>query len=774
MKMKSAVAALLLGTSSLVWFDAAIAADFDVEVEGSPYTASSTLNVDKVYFGNLVGGTSFTDSGYAMNSNGEARVGSDASSDGNLVTFTGDGADWLAQGHLSVGYAGSENDMSILDGATVDMRINASFFDLSLGKLDGSNDNTLTVSGAGSALNLGGDDSLSSGGTIYVGRSGTGNTFTIDDGATVVSKQARIGGGTDSNGVATGNSAVVDGDGSTWTLYGTLRVGSGTSSNSSANNLTVSDGGEVAAYKTVHLGFDASSDDNTVLVTGKDSKLSAGVGTNVYADGVNIGAAIGSTGNKVTVTDSGELDVTGKLYIRADNKIVLSDNAKVTADVFTMDADSHYDLEVDAGNPISFDVTNTATLNGTLTTTYTGSLNKLYNVLTAGTISGTFADLDATALNRGFSASVGYTATEANLDLVAHLGEGDVLGKNQRNVANGLNAAFNAGTTLGSDFVDVYDLEGQALQSTLNLMSGESNVYGMTSGVWNADNQLRSALRANSLSGVAGGWAGILGSSSTADEDIGGGTNGSDLHYSGLAGGVSFAASDVFTAGIAVSGGQSSWTTGDIGSGDIDTTQVGGFAKLDFGQGYILATGVMGQHSLAASRSSAMVDEGFGLSSDLKSSSVEIEAGYEITLTEGVTLAPYASFAMNQSKLNDAVSESGTGSAVFALDYAEQTTETRAKSIGMRLSGKVGANASFFTDVSLTDSSADGMTAAFADVSGSDFTVNGADATDPQLNGTIGGLVQLGETSVASFSLGGTFLSGAEDLNGGLGFRYNW
>ena len=646
------------------------------------------------------------------------------------------------------------------------MRSNSPPSDLSLGKLNGSNDNALIVSGANTELKMDG--------TIYVGQSGTGNTFDIEDGAKVTSLQARIGGGTDSAGVATGNSAVVDGVGSSWTMYGTLRVGSGVSSDSSSNSLTISDGGEVTTDKAVHVGYEATSDNNSILITGAGSKLNVAVLKNPVNRDLNIGRVGGSTGNSVTVTDSGELDVNGAIFINADNTLDLSNNATVTADALTMNSGSNFDLKVDAENPINFDVTGLATLNGTLTTTYTGSLNKLYNAVTAGSISGVFADFDTTALNRGFSASVSYTDTQANLDFVAHLGEGDVLGRNQRNVANGLNAAFNNGTTLGADFVNIYGLAGENLQYALNQITGESNAYGMTTGIWNADRHLMSALRVNSLSGVSGGWASFLGSSSNANEDVGAGTNTSDLQYYGLAGGVSFKGSDVFTAGVAVASGKSDWTTGEIGTGSVDATQVGGFAKLDFGQGYILASGVMGKHSLAASRGISKLDENFGLNTDIKSSSLELEAGYSIVLTADLVLAPYASFAMSQSKLNDAISETGMGLTAFALDYAEQTITMRSKSVGMHLSGKAGANATFFSDLSLTDRTADGVTVAFTQVSGSEFSVNGAVATEPQVNAAIGGVLQLSQNSVASISLGGSFLSGAEDINGSIGFRYKW
>ena len=128
MKMKSALGAFLLGTSTLVCFNAAFAADFDVEVDvvGMPksYTATGDLTIaGAFFFGNTQGDTTFTNSGHAMSSTAasvgsySAVVGYSAASDNNEVTLTGDGADWAAHGHLFIGYSGSGNTMSILDGS---------------------------------------------------------------------------------------------------------------------------------------------------------------------------------------------------------------------------------------------------------------------------------------------------------------------------------------------------------------------------------------------------------------------------------------------------------------------------------------------------------------------------------------------------------------------------------------------------------------------------------------------------------------------------------
>lgn len=785
MHKKFVVATLLLGSSSFIAMDAALAADLDVESVGTPYayTMATDESFDAAYFGKTLGSTSFTDAGYVLTTTGVARIGFGTDSDRNTVTFTGADAVWNGGNHLSIGYEGSDNSMSVTAGATVDLGLAAN--DISLAEKAGSADNSLTVSGAGS--------SLATKGTIYVGRSGTGNTLTIDDGAAVSALQVRIGGGTNSEGISTGNSLVVDGTGSSLTLDGTLRVGAGENADSGNNSLTISNGATVTTGKAVHLGYlgaaGVKSDGNAITITGAGSKLTTLETSN--NKGLNIGFSAGTKDNIVTVTDSGALDVTGKILVSADNTLAVGDAATIAANELTMAAGSNFNLDVDQANSIDVVITKTsdnagftgtATLAGTLTTTYSGSLNKLYTVLTAETVSGTFDTLDDSDLPRGFDASLSYTPAAVNLDFVAHLGQGDILGQNQRNVADGLNTAFNNGTTLGADFVKVYRLEGQALQSTLNQMTGESNVYGMTVGVWGADKHFLSALRGNSLSGSSGGWASVTGASSDVAGDLADGTNASGLNYSGFAGGVSFAGSDVLSAGVALSAGQSEWTTGAIGGGDIDHTQIGGFLKADFGSAYVLASGVVGQHALTALRQSANVgptpsapvNNTLALATDVDSTSVAIETGYELALGSAVTLTPYASLGFGRSTLSTPISETVNGGSEFGLDYAAQSADTQTSAIGFRLAGNINAKSQFFTDVSLSETTGDGLSAVFSNVSGSDFLTNAAGTTGPTLNASIGAAFQITDTSVATVSLGGSGLSGVEDLNGSIGFRMTW
>jgi uncharacterized protein YhjY with autotransporter beta-barrel domain len=153
---------------------------------------------------------------------------------------------------------------------------------------------------------------------------------------------------------------------------------------------------------------------------------------------------------------------------------------------------------------------------------------------------------------------------------------------------------------------------------------------------------------------------------------------------------------------------------------------------------------------------------------------VQIEAGYDFALGASVTLTPYAALGFGRATISAPVSETVSGKSEFGLDYAAQSADTQTSTIGFRLAGAIDAKSQFFTDVSLSETTSDGLSAVFSTVSGSDFVTNAAGPTGPTLNAAIGASFQIADTSVATISLGGSGLSGVADLNGAVGFRMSW
>lgn len=196
----------------------------------------------------------------------------------------------------------------------------------------------------------------------------------------------------------------------------------------------------------------------------------------------------------------------------------------------------------------------------------------------------------------------------------------------------------------------------------------------------------------------------------------------------------------------------------------------------------MLASGVVGQHALTALRQSAKVgptpsapvNNTLALATDVDSTSVAIETGYEFALGSALTVTPYAALGFGRSTLSGPISETANGGSEFGLDYAAQSADTQTSAIGFRLAGNIGATSQFFTDISLSETTGDGLSAAFSNVSGSDFLTNAAGPTGPTLNASVGAAFQITDTSVATISLGGSGLSGVQDLNGSIGFRMTW
>ena len=282
--------------------------------------ATGTLNVtggsvssDTLYVGKTNGGTNLTVSDGGALTNGKTVIGFDAASDNNTVLITGAKTEWNSSVTFHLGYNGSGNQMTVSDGAAVSVSApGGQNVDALIGFNDGANSNILTVTGK--------DSSFTNNATLYVGRSGTGNELEILQGGLVTSHNVRIGGGTGSNGQTADNFAIVDGAGSTWNISGTMRVGS----SGNFSRLTISNGGAVNVTGNTFVGYDATSNGNSVLVWDKGSKwslnaLSIGhLGTNsvvtvafessLTASSIVVGEQAGSSGT-LQIAEKGTVSI---------------------------------------------------------------------------------------------------------------------------------------------------------------------------------------------------------------------------------------------------------------------------------------------------------------------------------------------------------------------------------------------------------------------------------------------------------------------------------
>jgi T5SS/PEP-CTERM-associated repeat protein/autotransporter-associated beta strand protein len=218
----------------------------------------------------------------------DAVIGWVAGATDNLATVTGTGSLWTNSRMFYMGYASSGNQLTISNGGKVAVNVNNQ--DALIGATPGADNNKIEVTGAVSELsNLNG--------TLYVGRSGNSNSLQIKSGGLVTSKNVRIGGGTGATGSPSGNGAIVDGAGSIWNIAGTLRVGAGVAGTNSG--LDITNAGVVNVTGNSFVGYDATSDENHVLISGAGSQLNA--------NALTIGYAAGSINNVMTLSNGGAL-----------------------------------------------------------------------------------------------------------------------------------------------------------------------------------------------------------------------------------------------------------------------------------------------------------------------------------------------------------------------------------------------------------------------------------------------------------------------------------
>ena len=223
-------------------------------------------------------------------------VGWFASSSNNAVLITGSGSVWSNSGGLNIGNTGFGNRVVISEGG----KLLESGGSAVVGNASSSSNNSVLVTGTGSAWE--------NSGSITIGSGGNGTSLVISNGGRVANASAEVGRGSWTN------SAVVTGVGSVWSNSGTLSIGPGKESD---NNLFISDGGKVlSAYGVL------ASPRNHVFVSGADS-----VWSNQYD------LSVGSYGreNSLIVSNSARVIVGGTSAIGSSigdgNRVCVVNNA---------------------------------------------------------------------------------------------------------------------------------------------------------------------------------------------------------------------------------------------------------------------------------------------------------------------------------------------------------------------------------------------------------------------------------------------------------------
>ena len=228
-------------------------------------------------------------------------IGLNSGASNNSVLVTGSGSAWHNGGDLLVGWGDSGNTLTVSNGGAVTS--SQDNYGGAIGFQAGSTGNNIAVTGTGSSWINSGD--------LLVGVSGSGNSMVIANGGSVANGQVNYGGVLGFNAASSNNSVLVTGTGSSWSNSGDLLVGV----SGSGNSMVITNGGTVANGQVNYggvIGWGASSSNNSVLVTGAGSTWSnsgaltigsSGSGTLTIANGgsvsassITIASQVGSTG----------------------------------------------------------------------------------------------------------------------------------------------------------------------------------------------------------------------------------------------------------------------------------------------------------------------------------------------------------------------------------------------------------------------------------------------------------------------------------------------
>ena len=238
-------------------------------------------------------------------------VGGTATAKSNTVVVSGAGSRIATSGFdVNVGNSGHWNTLQIADGGTVEANRT-----LYVGVQNGSSFNKILVSGASSVLRSKGNGATYS---IAVGKSGTGNSLVLSDGASFICDAGvPLSVGTD---VGTSSNRVFIGSGCVATNTGLVYVGHA----GDYNSMTVSNASFVAGGYT-HAGY--SGFGNSITICG---------GATYWFNGhLHVGYAAGASNNLFVATGAGtvvtnlnyDLDVG---FNGSRNRMRIADGAEVT------------------------------------------------------------------------------------------------------------------------------------------------------------------------------------------------------------------------------------------------------------------------------------------------------------------------------------------------------------------------------------------------------------------------------------------------------------
>ena len=449
-----------------------------------------------------------------------------------------------------------------------------------------------------------------------------------------------------------------------------------------------------------------------------------------------------------------------------------------------------YDVRVTStGNDLTVVVPNFlpgfANLAGTVRVTSlnnTYRFNSPYTILTAQggfDLGGGVTQFNSLIVPTGINGALSYAATDVNLTLFSALGQLSGLNINQRNVANTLDAAFNAGGSSGG----LGAIFGSNVLRNLSVASGETatgtqqatfdamNIFlglltdpfvagrgdGLTAGAGptpfaeesngaiayaaKRQNAARDAFakfptkadvaRNNLFDPRWSVWGAAYGGGSSSDGNAALGSNNATVRAFGFAAGADYRISPATLAGFALAGGGTNFAVSGFGSGRSDLFQAGAFVRHTMGRAYVTGALAYGWQDVTTDRTVTVAGlDRLRAQFNANAFSGRFEGGYRfVTPWMGVT--PYAAGQFTTYHLPAYAEQVLSGANTFALNYAARDVTASRSELGIRtdrsfampngiltLRGRAAWAHNFNTDRSITP--------VFQTLPGAAFVVNGA------------------------------------------------